>query len=341
MSARLAAPLCMAALAAGCMSPLHRAAAKGDAEKVSRLLDRGADINRVAGFGNQTPIESAIEAGRNDVVRLLLERGADPNAKDDPGDGQLHFAIRYGDLEAVRLLLKAGAGVEAKTQSGSTPLMVAAFHARASSETVSALLDAGAAVNAPGANGWTPLHSAVNGIFNGRDIGALRVLLARGADASLANSEGETPLALVDYWAGRTDDAAGSRRLAQAAELLREAERDGPPETAEERASFEKVFAEFAGKPKPPLPEEAQKFRAQAEFAVEQKRFEDAARLYVQALKVAPWWSAGYFNQALIAAERQRYPQAARAMKKYVALEPAAEDVRAAQDKIYQWESVK
>jgi tetratricopeptide (TPR) repeat protein len=106
-------------------------------------------------------------------------------------------------------------------------------------------------------------------------------------------------------------------------------------------ARFEKVAREYRAKPvKPALPEEARKYKVQAEFAVEQKRFPKAVQLYEQALELAPWWPDGHFNRALILGETGRYPEAISAMKKYLALEPEASDARAAQDKIYQWESV-
>jgi tetratricopeptide (TPR) repeat protein len=128
---------------------------------------------------------------------------------------------------------------------------------------------------------------------------------------------------------------------AAAAKLWRQARGRGTPESPAEAEAFEKVAREYRAKPvKPALPEEARKYKVQAEFAVEQKRFPKAVQLYEQALELAPWWPDGHFNRALILGETGRYPEAISAMKKYLALEPEASDARAAQDKIYQWESV-
>lgn len=95
-----------------------------------------------------------------------------------------------------------------------------------------------------------------------------------------------------------------------------------------------------AANPKPQLPEEARKFKVQAEFAVQNKEFEKAAELYGRALEIAPWWPAGHFDRALILGETEKYYDAMREMKRYLLLMPNAPDARAAQDKIYQWESV-
>ncbi len=112
-----------------------------------------------------------------------------------------------------------------------------------------------------------------------------------------------------------------------------------------EEASFDEKFHEIAAQyralaVKPALPEEVRKYRVQAEFAVEQKRYDDAVRFYGEGIKLAPWWAQGHFNRALFLAERNRYHDAVIAMNKYLQLEPNALNARAAQDKVYQWESM-
>jgi tetratricopeptide (TPR) repeat protein len=127
-----------------------------------------------------------------------------------------------------------------------------------------------------------------------------------------------------------------SRRLADALFVLaREARGEGSDE------KFNAVVADYrSADPKPSFPEEARRSRVQAEFAVEEKRFEDAARFYRAALKAAPWWPEGYYNRSLVLAELKRYPEAVREMKRFLALEPGHPRARAAQDQIYRWESV-
>jgi tetratricopeptide (TPR) repeat protein len=131
-------------------------------------------------------------------------------------------------------------------------------------------------------------------------------------------------------------DAECPRRLADALFVLRrEARGEGSDD------GFQAVVAGYrVANPKPAFPEEARRFRVQAEFAVEQKRFGDAVRYYREALTVAPWWPEGRFNLALVLAETKRYPRAIAEMKKFLALEPQHPQARSAQDQIYRWESV-
>lgn len=93
-----------------------------------------------------------------------------------------------------------------------------------------------------------------------------------------------------------------------------------------------------AASPKPALPEAARRFKVQAEGAVNDKQFENAADYYEQAIEVAPWWPEGHFNRALVLGETKEFDLAILEMKRYLALVPDAPDARAAQDKIYDWE---
>ena len=122
------------------------------------------------------------------------------------------------------------------------------------------------------------------------------------------------------------------------------AEEDGPrkvevAEDPQEKAKFEKAAQDYrSAATKPMLPEEAHKYKVQAEGSVRDKKFDDAAQLYGKALDIAPWWPEGHFNRAIILGESKYYQGAIREMKRYLALVPNAPDARAAQDKIYDWE---
>jgi tetratricopeptide (TPR) repeat protein len=89
------------------------------------------------------------------------------------------------------------------------------------------------------------------------------------------------------------------------------------------------------------LPEEANKYKVQAEGAVRDKELDDAADFYAEALKIAPWWPVGRFNRALVLGEAGDYEMAKREMKHYLQLVPDAPNARAAQNKIYEWERLE
>ena len=105
--------------------------------------------------------------------------------------------------------------------------------------------------------------------------------------------------------------------------------------------TFQEVVKQYhAANPKPAMPEVARKYRVQAEFAVQEKRLDKAVELYGKALEIVPWWPEGHYNLALVLGETKKYRDAMREMQRFLLLAPEAAEARAAQDKIYQWESV-
>jgi ankyrin repeat protein len=141
------------------------------------------------------------------------------------GEPALVMAIREGSTAVVQdLLAHPGTDLERKAVNGNTALMMAAF--KRDGDTVRALLDKGAKVNQPG---WTALHyAAASGdaaiaqllIERGGKLDALsprpsgavtplmmaaregqdgivRLLLAKGANAGLKNTEGFTAAQLA------------------------------------------------------------------------------------------------------------------------------------------------
>jgi len=104
-------------------------------------------------------------------------------------------------------------------------------------------------------------------------------------------------------------------------------------------SAFQAVVAEYrAATAKPQLPEQARKFKVQAEDAINEKQFDEAAAAYAKALEIAPWWPEGHFNRALVFSNIRDFAGAVDEMQRYLALVPDAPDARAAQDKIYAWQ---
>ena len=120
-------------------------------------------------------------------------------------------------------------------------------------------------------------------------------------------------------------------------------QQDAIKQKKEEDVSFAASLADYRKKAasNAALPEEANKYKVQAEGAVRDKEFEDAADFYAEALKIAPWWPVGRFNRALVLGEAGDYELAKREMNYYLQLVPNAPNARAAQDKIYEWERLE
>lgn len=89
---------------------------------------------------------------------------------------------------------------------------------------------------------------------------------------------------------------------------------------------------------KPALPEDARRFGVQAAVAAREQRYDEATALFKRGQRIAPWWPQANFNLAVLAAKKEKLPEAISYMKTYLALAPDAPDAREAQDKIYEWE---
>jgi ankyrin repeat protein len=88
------------------------AAALGDREHVTALLDEGPRRIREARPCGRRALSAAIEFGQEGIASILLDRGADPNWPEGaaaPRGIALHAAARAGDRAMVELLLDHGA----------------------------------------------------------------------------------------------------------------------------------------------------------------------------------------------------------------------------------------
>jgi len=175
----------------GNWTALMYAARDGAPEATAALLDAGAPINAPDPDGT-TPLVRAIWNSHFDTARVLLERGADPNIVDTADMAALYAAVDmsslgevYGSpprkvtdtataLDIIKLVIAKGGKVDAKLKS---PAL------QRNHTPGEPLLGAGT----------TPLMRAAK---NG-DYEAMRVLIAAGADASLAQPNGTTVLMLA------------------------------------------------------------------------------------------------------------------------------------------------
>jgi ankyrin repeat protein len=85
---------------------LTLAAANGDVEIVTYLLDHKADIDE-PGALRETALIKAVRLQRIEVVKLLLDRGADREETDAGGATAMEIAERNGSTAIVNLLKKA------------------------------------------------------------------------------------------------------------------------------------------------------------------------------------------------------------------------------------------
>ena len=158
-------------------------------ELVELLLKYEADVNLSPPNVGFTPLVAAVyyEWVSEQIVELLLDNGADPNkaGRSAPSMFPLRSAVGKRDLSTIKLLIKHGADVN---QSFAIHVAVQS----ATDDVVSYLAQVrGADINHnPGFQGNAPLHLAA---MKGR-LKAAKVLMQHGADPSLKNEDGQTPL---------------------------------------------------------------------------------------------------------------------------------------------------
>jgi len=174
----------------GGFTPLLYAARQGCLACAKSLVAAGAAVDRTDPDG-VTPLLNALLNGHFDTAKFLLEKGANPNKWDWWGRTPLYLAVDYNTLP-----------------HGGRPDHLS-LDATTSTAMIDTLLAAGANPNAqlklspPFRNvgndrgldgmlttGSTPLLRAAKAL----DAPAVKTLLAHGADISLSNSRGMTPI---------------------------------------------------------------------------------------------------------------------------------------------------
>ncbi|NWQ61627.1 ASB16 protein, partial [Neopipo cinnamomea] len=209
-------------------SALRIVTARGYEDCARHLLLRGAAVDAVV--GGRAPLHDSAAAPHPNCTRLLLAFGADPNVLSAEGSAPLHLctapqslrcaelllahgarvnlgtrdrqvtalhvAARQGLVAHVELYLHHGANPSCRTHQGETPLNAAAAAAEHPEDAerylrvAERLLAAGTEPGAAGRKGHAPLHNAC---ANGHP-GLARLLLRHGADATIPNGTGDTPM---------------------------------------------------------------------------------------------------------------------------------------------------
>jgi ankyrin repeat protein len=139
---------------------LHVAAANDSVEAAKILIGHGAKINVRDAVNNDTALIYGIRDGKFRVAEYLLHAGADHSLTDKRGFAPLHIAVARDDIKLVQCLLDHGAAIDVRTQGdGRTSLMIAA--AAGFDEMVEILLFRGADPSILDSAGKSPLERAV------------------------------------------------------------------------------------------------------------------------------------------------------------------------------------
>ncbi|WP_166923869.1 ankyrin repeat domain-containing protein [Flavobacterium poyangense] len=83
-------------------TPLHVAICKGDLESVKRIIEYGANVNKIV--RDMSPLMLAARFNKVEIIKVLLSSGAKPNVENEKGFTALDYAKYCNSIEAIAIL---------------------------------------------------------------------------------------------------------------------------------------------------------------------------------------------------------------------------------------------
>lgn len=325
----------IAVAAAGCVGMMAPSPQMADAMGYVRQ-HKGDGARRVLVGGEAELMDAVVESFA--VTNYVIDR--EPHALFvRPPEGKLvhafYFTPQTADRTDVEILIASNwltaEQMQSFQKSGFANYLPLAY-------LDTRLLEADFDPNVKG-GGWEMLPLSMAAMHKSKGIA--RKLLMRGANADLAIAEMKERVSMNAGFLDKPANKDTYDRATAGLELLNSLKRDVTQlaDASKDEARFQEAARAYrAASVKPQLPEDARRYKVQAEDAARNRRFEAAADLFAKALQIAPWWPEGHFNRAVILGELAQPDSAILEMKRYLRLVPNAPNARAAQDKIYLWE---
>uniref|UniRef100_A0A8C0FMC1 Ankyrin repeat domain-containing protein 1 n=1 Tax=Bubo bubo TaxID=30461 RepID=A0A8C0FMC1_BUBBB len=182
-----------------------RAALQNKMPVIEKYLSDKGDPN-VCDEYKRTALHRACSEGHLEVVKKLVEAGALLEQKDMLESTALHWACRGGNLDVLKFLLDKGINRNARDKLLSTPLHVAVRTGQ---------YDCGEHLIACEAdlNFHLPLKIPSYTVRDGPQLNRykmIRLLILYGADLTIKNCQGKTPMDLVLQWQNGTKEIFNS-----------------------------------------------------------------------------------------------------------------------------------
>lgn len=175
---------------------LLAAARQGDLAGLDRALAAKAPLNQRDAHG-RTAVHVATFARQHEVLRRLARAGADLDALENDRYDAVTIAAVADDESTLQLLLELGASAGQTTSRYDGTALIAAAHL-GHDGVVKQLIGAGAPLDHVNNLHWTAaIEAVVLGDGGPRHQATLRALVDAGANLSLADASGRTPLRLA------------------------------------------------------------------------------------------------------------------------------------------------
>jgi len=172
---------------------LHKAAHKGDVKESLLHIDAGVDVEKKDAAG-RTALHVAAFASQTPVLEELAKAGANLNALEDDAYDIVTIAAVANDIEVLRMALESGASAKNVTSRYDGTALIAAAHL-GHHEAIKVLINHNAPLDHINNLNWTALIEAVVlGDGGPNHTESVRHLLEAGADQSIGDGQGITPL---------------------------------------------------------------------------------------------------------------------------------------------------
>jgi ankyrin repeat protein len=175
---------------------LHAASVSGDPSPARAAAGMPALLEARDGHG-RTALHVAAYYGRHEVLRALAKAGADVNALDSQHYDIVTIAAVADDVPTLLVALEIGCSPANVTSPWDGTALIAAAHL-GHEGIIRELIKAGAPLDHVNSLGWTALiESVVLGDGGTRHQASARELVQAGADVTIADRDGRTPLDLA------------------------------------------------------------------------------------------------------------------------------------------------
>lgn len=84
------------------VSPLHYAVCEGDIENVKKLIENGANVNKIV--RDMSPLMLAARFNKFEIVKVLLDNGANPRIENEKGLKAINYAEYAQATESIAIL---------------------------------------------------------------------------------------------------------------------------------------------------------------------------------------------------------------------------------------------